>query len=193
MFYNKGSRALLPNFNRNGLLPQGDYELSIPQIRQSILVNGPVGSARSRNWNQEWRLVLVANLEKVVNQLQRAGVVNIYVNGSFVEEKDHPNDIDGYFECDRRRLISGELEATLNQIDPMKSWTWDPAARRPYQGYVKNQLPMWHAYRVEMYPHYGQGSGIQDRFGHDLEFPAAFRLSRQNDEPKGIIKIGGLE
>ncbi len=57
--------------------------------------------------------------------------------------------------------------------------------------YPKRQLPMWHQYRVELYPHIGQLSGIQDRHGHELEFPAAFRQSRRDGRPKGIIRIGG--
>ena len=61
------------------------------------------------------------------------------------------------------------------------------AARR---GYPKKQLPMWHQYRVELYPHYGQLSGIRDKFGNELEFPSAFRLSRRDGKPRGIIKIG---
>lgn len=57
--------------------------------------------------------------------------------------------------------------------------------------YPKKQLPMWHQYRVELYPHFGQSSGIQDQYGNELEFPAAFRRSRADGKPKGIIKIGG--
>lgn len=62
-------------------------------------------------------------------------------------------------------------------------------SRRPYRGYPKRQLPMWHVYRVELYPHFGQLSGIRDRFGNELEFPAAFRLSRANGEPRGVVKL----
>jgi hypothetical protein len=52
---------------------------------------------------------------------------------------------------------------------------------------------MWHQYRVELYPHLpGMLTGIRDKHGHDLEFPSAFRISRRDDKPKGIIKIGGL-
>jgi hypothetical protein len=58
------------------------------------------------------------------------------------------------------------------------------------RGYPKKQLPMWHQYRVELYPHYGQLSGIRDTFGNELEFPSAFRLSRRDGRPRGIIKIG---
>jgi len=64
-------------------------------------------------------------------------------------------------------------------------------------GYPKRQLPMWHRYRVELYPHVpglGLGSGILDRWGNELEFPSAFRQSRRDGTPRGIIKIryGGL-
>lgn len=48
---------------------------------------------------------------------------------------------------------------------------------------------MWHNYRIELYPHYGQGSGFTDEHGHDLEFPAAFRRSRRDGKPRGIVKI----
>lgn len=47
---------------------------------------------------------------------------------------------------------------------------------------------MWHKYRIELYPHFGQSSGILDEFGNELDFPAAFRKSRANKQ-KGIIKL----
>lgn len=115
----------------------------------------------------------------------------IFIDGSFVEDKEHPNDIDGYFECELSRLTSGEIQRELNLLDPYKIWTWDPAARRPYRGYPKRQLPMWHVYRVELYPHFGQLCGIRDEHGHELEFPSAFRRSRTRGRPRGIVKIGG--
>ncbi len=51
---------------------------------------------------------------------------------------------------------------------------------------------MWHRYRVELYPHVpglGMISGIRDKWGHELEFPSAFRQSRRDGTPRGIIKI----
>lgn len=126
----------------------------------------------------------------MVRQLWQVGVTEIFIDGSFVEDKAHPNDIDGYFECELLHLASGELERELNLLDPHKIWTWDPATRRPYRGYPKAQLPMWHAYRVELDPHYGGLSGIRDEYGHELEFPSAFRRSRRDGQPRGIVKIG---
>jgi hypothetical protein len=80
----------------------------------------------------------------------------------------------------------------LNLLEADKVWTWDPASRRPYRGYPKRQLPMWHKYRIELYPHVlglGLGSGIRDKQGNELEFPSAFRQCRRDGEPKGIIKF----
>lgn len=175
-------------FDDEGLLPPGDYELSLAELKASLLVAGPT-PPRSTTWDAPWRGRLVDNLALLVDQLVRVGVNEIFVDGSFVEDKDHPNDIDGYFVCELRHLASGDLQRDLNLLDPHKIWTWDPASRRPHRGYPKKQLPMWHAYRVELYPHFGQLSGIRDRFGNELEFPSAFRLSRRDGRPRGIVKI----
>jgi hypothetical protein len=48
---------------------------------------------------------------------------------------------------------------------------------------------MWWIYRVELYPHLKQGTGIHDRYGNELQFPAAFRRSRSGLKEKGIIKV----
>ena len=182
----------LPGFIEDGVLPPGDYELSIRELRASVLVQGPLDRQNHQNWDTPWRSKLVDNLEILVMQLRQVGISEVFVDGSFAEDKDHPNDIDGYFVCDLKQLASGDLQRELNTLDPHKVWTWDPKSRRPYRGYPKMQLPMWHRYRVELYPHYGQLARIWDRFGNELTFPSAFRISRRNDSPKGIIKIGGL-
>jgi hypothetical protein len=184
--------AAIPNFQADGLLPPGDYEVSFAELRQSILVVGPGDSNKWPNWDAAWRARLVANLETLTRQLWQVGITEVFADGSFVEDKDHPNDIDGYFVCDLGRLASGALTRELNLLDSGKVWTWDPSSRRPYRGYPKKQLPMWHRYRVELYPHVpglGLGSGIRDKHGHELEFPSAFRQSRRDGTPRGIVKI----
>jgi hypothetical protein len=182
------SGEILPKGFLDGMLAPGDYELTLDELRQSWLVTG---LPEYPNWDVLWRGHLVDNLRLVVEQLRKVGIREVFIDGSFVEDKDHPNDIDGYFVCDLRRFASGDLERELNLLDPSKSWTWDPAQRRPFRGYPKKQLPMWHRYRVELYPHYGQFAGIKDKHGNELEFPSAFRLSRRDGKPRGIVKIGG--
>lgn len=180
----------IPPFDADGLLPPSDYEVTLDELRVSVLANGPDDERAS--WDTAWRLRLIDNLEILSHQLWQVGVREIFADGSFAEDKDHPNDIDGYFECSLDAIRTGELTRQLNLIDPFKVWTWDPATRRPYRGYPKKQLPMWHRYRVELYPHIPGlwlGSGIRDKFGHELEFPSAFRQSRRDGKPRGIVKI----
>jgi hypothetical protein len=169
------------------MLPPGDYPITIAELKTSMLVAGP--SRRSPTWDEPWRRRLVENLGILVEQLWEVGVTQVFADGSFVEDKDHPNDIDGYFVCDVHRLASGDLERELNLLDPHKCWTWDPDQRRTCPGFPKRQLPMWLSYRVELYPHFGQFSGIQDEHGNELEFPSAFRLSRRDGRLRGILQI----
>jgi hypothetical protein len=178
---------MLPGFSGEGYLPPADYALTLEELRSSVLVGGP--SDGYPNWDRAWRARLVENLAILVDELWQVGIEDIFIDGSFVEDKEHPNDIDGYFVCDLMELASGRLQSRLNVLDPHKVWTWDPATRRPYRVYPKKQLPMWHVYRVELYPHFGQLCGIRDRYDNELEFPSAFRISRRDGEPRGIIKI----
>lgn len=182
--------TIIPPFNEFGLLPPGDHEVTFNDLRKSPLVIDPENANQCPNWDVGWRGWLVDQLETLARQLWKVGITDVFADGSFAEEKDHPNDIDGYFVCDFDFLASGRLQQELNLIDPQKVWTWDPASRRPYLGYPKKQLPMWHVCRVEMYPHVsGMGSGILDRYGHELEFPSAFRQSRRDGRPRGIVKL----
>ena len=181
---------MLPGFTDEGLLPPGDYELTLDQLRRSMLVVGP-GADAYPHWDSSWRATLVDNLAILVNQLRQVGITEIYVDGSFVEDKDHPNDIDGYFHCDLKPFARGDLARNLNLLEPDKIWTWDPNSRRPCAGFTKKLLPMWHKYRVELYPHATGITALTDNHGNSLEFPAAFRRRRSDDKPKGIVKIGG--
>lgn len=166
--------------------------MSFDELRSSILTVGPEAGRHAGSWDTPWRQRLVDNLETLTRQLWSVGVQDVYADGSFVEDKDHPNDIDGYFVCGLEELATGTLTQQLNLLDPFKVWTWDPSSRKPYRGYPKKQLPMWYRYRVELYPPVpglGMGSGIRDKYGHELEFPSAFRQSRRDGSLRGIIKI----
>jgi len=175
----------IPPFTAKGVLPQGGYAVTFEELRNSILVNG----VRQNDWDRDWRLHLVNQAEVLVRQLWKIGINDVFLDGSFVEDKAHPNDIDGYFICDLNHLATGKLQRELNALDPHKVWTWDPASRRSYKGFTKKQLPMWLRYRVELYPHVGQPSGIVDEHGNQQLFPAAFRKQRQTFEPKGIVQV----
>lgn len=188
----KKKQMALPRFTKEDVLPAGDYPLTLEELKQSHLVTGRGNP--SKHWDKEWRQTLVANLEILIGQLWQVGVQRIFIDGSFVENKDHPNDIDGYFECGLLHFATGQLARELNALDPHKVWTWDVSSRRPDPNSAKKQLPMWHQYRVEMYAHFpasasSNRTGIKDEFGNDQPFPAAFRKSRTANKPKGIIEI----
>jgi hypothetical protein len=175
-------------FTPDGVLPPIDFEMTFQKLRKSLLVLGP-GGDMAPNWHRSWRLHLVDNLEVLTQQLWAVGIANVFADGSFVEDKDHPNDIDGYF--DAIGLDIDALADALNRLDPHHVWTWDHYRRRRVPGFAKPMLPMWIQYRVELFPHYGQSSGILDEFGNELEFPAAFRKTRveRGHKPRGIIKL----
>lgn len=180
---------MIPAFDDRGLLPPGDHPATFDEVRASPLVFGPPD--RPEEWDEDWRAHLVDQAEVLVRQLWEAGIDEVYLDGSFAEDKPHSNDIDGYFVTELRRYASGQLERDLNALDPHGVWTWDPASRQPYRDYTKRQLPMWYVYRVEFYPHYPElaNCGITNRFGQPKTFPAAFRERRLTDEEKGIIRI----
>lgn len=179
----------LPDFTSDGVLPPGEYPLTLDQLEESILVLGPGAPNEFPYWDPTWRQMLVRSLRLLVTQLWKVGIDQIFIDGSFAENKDHPNDIDGYFECEAMYFASGRLEHDLNLHDPAKCWNWDPASRRAYRGYPKLQLPMWHTYRVELYPHYPGAVARVDELGQPVEFPALFRKCRVSNRPKGIVKI----
>jgi hypothetical protein len=150
----------LPPFTDDGMLPAGDYVLTMEELRVSPLVLGWEDGTEC--CDVEWRQLLVKNLAVMVGHLRQVGIRDIFIDGSFVEDKSHPNDIDGYFLCDPDFLYTGKLEASLQRLDPV--WTWDPARRHASRGSSKRQLPMWHKYHVELFPHVGQFAGIVDSF-----------------------------
>ena len=155
---------------------------------------GPTTMGKYPNWDLAWREQLAQNLGVLVRQLWEVGINEIFVDGSFVDGKEHPNDIDGYFVLDDfLRLATGTLERELNRLDPHKVWTWDVSSRRPYKGSRKRYLPMWHVYRVEFYIHCPgmplMSSGIGDELGNEPDFPSLFRRSRIDSHERGIVKI----
>tara|TARA_B100001245_G_scaffold232877_1_gene215780 strand:- start:400 stop:948 length:549 start_codon:yes stop_codon:yes gene_type:complete len=172
------------SFTKEGYLPPGDYEMTAEDIESSILVVHP----QRDTWDEEWRRQLLENLMCLVRELWQVGITEIYIDGSFVEEKDHPNDIDGYFEVEAKYFYTKSLERDLNKLNPDKIWTWARSVKTP--GLGKRVLPMWEKYRVELFPDFaGSRTGLQDRHGRDIGFPEAFRRCRKGRVKKGIIKL----
>lgn len=64
--------------------------MALEELEGSMLVEGP--GEGYPNWDAAWRSKLVENLRVLVAQLWEVGVTDIFANGSFVEDKDHPGD-----------------------------------------------------------------------------------------------------
>lgn len=172
-----------PHFTGDGVLPH-DFALTYDQLEASVLVLGP----GRRRWDAAWRHKLVRLSKLLVGQLWAVGIEEVYLDGSFVESKPRPNDIDGYFVCSADRFFEAQLPR-LQQLD--RCWTWDEDQLRFAADTAKPQLPMWHKYRTELYPHYAElsASGLKGPTGEDLTFPDAFRRRREDFHPKGLIRI----
>ena len=147
---------------------------------------GPAGVGPA--WDAKWRRHLTDNLGILAGQLWSIGISEIFVDGSFVEDKDRPNDIDGYFVCSITDQVNRVLEQKLNAIDPYRVWGWDDSMRHPGR-----KLPMWHQYHVDLWP-YAPGTMFgSDNRGRPLELSEAFRRTKNQRIPKGIVKLKGSE
>jgi hypothetical protein len=177
---------MLPDFNADGLLPPGTYRMTFAEIRRSFLILGPPACP---NWDVNWRAALLNNLERLAEQLWSVRIADIYIDGSFVERKGRPNDIDGYFVCDFHDFASGSLQKALNYAAGEKIWTWSKDKKRAVNvdGQLKHKLPMWINFRVELYPVVVRDGKIQDDF-----FVKLFRRSKA-DKPKGIIQLASTK
>lgn len=177
--------AKLPPFTQEGLLPEGEYPMSFDEIRDSWIVKGPVRD--HPGWDSSWRKNLVDNFGVLARQLWKVGKDRILIDGSFCEAKDRPRDIDGCFDATLEEMASGRLAAELNKLDPHKVWTWDPRKSIPYGTSGERHLPMWHRYRVDLWPNYPL-SGVRDRMGRIVPFDQAFKQTRDG-ALKGIIRL----
>lgn len=168
------------DFDSRGLLPAGVYAATLSELRASLLVEGPPN--RSAAWDSRWRLHLVDQLESLVGDLWSVGIDRVFIDGSFVTEKPHPGDIDGYFVTSFPSYVVQSTK--LRNRRP----AWDLSLRKPdAQGKLKPL--MWHDHRIEVFPvfdppfrHYsarGTASTYIDRF---------FQQTRAS-EPKGVVQI----
>ncbi|MFC4076212.1 DUF6932 family protein [Salinithrix halophila] len=164
-------------FDVYGRLPVGDYPLTLDQLRSSILVQG----TGRHPMDTQWRLQLVNNLEELVQPLWEIGIEDIFINGSFVTSKARPGDIDGYYVCDVRDLVSESLFRVLAEVSGEDIWD---TRKRVQVGYDDFKPKMWEKYRCELYPHCEE---IHLNFP-DPPFPEFFRQTRVGTG-KGIVKL----
>lgn len=141
----------IPALQENGELPPGEHEASLDEVEMVY------GTSTDR------RKLLMRGLREAASRFELAGVTTLWINGSFITDKDEPNDIDGCWEY--------TTSVSIEKLDPIFLGSRD-AMKEKYG------LDFFIANIVEA------GSG--------LPFPKFFQLNRDGD-PKGIIviKLGG--
>ena len=76
---------MIPQFADEGLLPPGIHETDLEELKEKI------------GWSRK-RQGLLEGLEEALELMASYGVVRVYLDGSFVTDKDRPNDIDGCYD-----------------------------------------------------------------------------------------------
>lgn len=79
-------------------MPPGIYETDFEELKEKM------------GWSRR-RLALLEGLQRAVELMAASGVTRVYLDGSFVTDKDRPNDIDGCYDP--------APDATAEQLEDM--------------------------------------------------------------------------
>lgn len=143
---------MLPDFDDCGNLPRGVHDATWDEIVQRF------------GWTSG-RCELLDGLKAALEPLRQAGCRRVFINGSFVTDKDEPGDIDVAWEPD------GVDVDRLLELEPVFG---DFASRRAAQKAK---------FGCEFFP----SSFTADLVGNTfLEF---FQLNKETEAPKGIVTL----
>ena len=137
----------IPALQANGELPPGEHQASLNEVEAVY------GSSTDR------RKLLMQGLREAASNFELSGVKTLWIDGSFITDKEEPNDIDGCWEY--------TLVVDTEKLDPFFLGSREE---------IKNKygLDFFIANIIEA------GSG--------LPFPKFFQVNRDGD-PKGIIVV----
>lgn len=76
---------MIPQFTGEGLLPPGVHQTNPGELKEKM------------GWSRK-RRELIEGLEEALALMAACGVVRAYLDGSFVTDKDRPNDVDGCYD-----------------------------------------------------------------------------------------------
>ncbi|MBN4080678.1 hypothetical protein JYT31_03335 [Beggiatoa alba] len=141
----------IPMLQENGELPPGEHQASLDEVETVY------GSSTDR------RKRLIRGLRDAANNFELSGVRKLWIDGSFITDKEKPNDIDGcweYLSC-----------VDIKKLDPV---------------FLASRMEMKKKYGLDFFI-----SNIIEAESA-LPFPKFFQVNRDGD-PKGIIvvKLGG--
>lgn len=139
----------IPTLNEKGELPPGDYNASLDEI------DARFGRANKR------RRELMRGLRAATANLAKTGVRKIWVDGSFVTDKEYPNDIDGVWETHE--------QIDLTVLDPV---------------FLGKRVAMKKKYGLDFFPDVIEA-------GSGLPFPAFFQINRDGEPKGILIVIVG--
>ncbi len=137
----------IPRLQTNGELPPGEHVASLNEV-------GAVYGCSTAH-----RKLLMNGLLEAVSNFELAGVRKLWINGSFITDKEEPNDIDGCWE-----YSSG---VDLKKLDPV---------------FLESRKEIKRKYGLDFFI-----VNIIEA-GSGLPFPKFFQKNRYGD-PKGIIVV----
>ncbi len=88
---------MLPEFNKKGYLPPGLYRSDFTEVRQQF-------------GNTDIRQKLLGNLNDFVDVAREVGASKLILDGSFVTDKEEPNDIDAIL------VVPDNLDTTTCEV-----------------------------------------------------------------------------
>jgi hypothetical protein len=106
---------MIPQFTDEGLLPPGVHQTDLEELKEKM------------GWSRK-RRELLEGLEEAPELMASCGVVRVYLDGSFVTDKDRPNDIDGCY--DLAEEVTAEDLGRLAPIFPPNPESRAEAKRR---------------------------------------------------------------
>jgi hypothetical protein len=140
---------MIPPFEPNGKLPPGIHWATWTEIAERF------------GWNPH-RRELLAGLRRAVDMLGAAGCTTLYLDGSFVTSRAHPNDYDACW------AAHGVDVALLD---------------RSLLEYVGNRTDQAVLFHRDLFPSHG----LADPFG--MRFLDFFQRDKFTRRPKGIVSI----
>jgi hypothetical protein len=109
-------KSELPPLGMNGCLPQGVHRTSFAELEERFATN-------------EWRDRMTRDLRKVLLNLRKARVRNVWVAGSFVTTKWQPGDVDLVYRLGKTRVNRKLLTNTLRGAGPRGIHLYDADVR----------------------------------------------------------------
>lgn len=115
---------MIPGFTDEGLLTPGVHETDLEELKEKM------------GWSRK-RRELLEGLEEALALMASCGVARVYLDGSFVTDKDRPNDVDGCYDLsedvtveDLRRLAPVFPPSPSNRAEAKRRFGVDffPAA-----------------------------------------------------------------